>query len=220
MTTALASPHPGVDLFLLELTGDPEPHLAVLDDEERARAQRYLFPRHRRRFVICHAEVRRLLAARTGTNPETLRFERGPQGKPSLPDHPNLHFNLSHSGELALLGISDRELGVDLEWMKPTRAGTRIAERYFSPRECEQFHTFPESERARVFHRFWSCKEAYIKAIGLGLSAGLDSFDVELDGTGGSFLGRTSPDPTARDRWRLFELDVHVEFAAAMVVAT
>ena len=97
-------------------------------------------------------------------------------GKPYLPQLPDFHFSLSHSGAAALCAVSPKEIGCDIE--EPRRCDEKIARRFFHPAEQEWLFSRPADEQAEAFLRLWTCKESFIKAIGLGLSLPLDSFTV------------------------------------------
>lgn len=156
-----------------------------------------------------------------GADPSALVFEEGEHGKPFL-RQPAPHFNVSHSGELALLAISPRvELGVDLERINAKRRTDQIADRYFSAAEVAGYRAIDDDEeRLRTFFRLWSCKEAYIKAIGLGLAAGLDTFDIDLAPNRPATLAASRRDPADAHRWSLHELEGPPGFAAAVMIAT
>ena len=97
-------------------------------------------------------------------------------GKPYFPALPDFHFSLSHSGERVLCVVSPRPVGCDVE--EPQRSHEKIAERFFHPSEKAWLRAQPEEERADAFLRLWTCKESFIKALGLGLNLPLDSFAV------------------------------------------
>ena len=181
--------------------------LRTLDDHERERASRFHFDKHRRHFVVGRGVLRLLLARYLGTQPEVVQFNYGSHGKPSLGGTHNaasLRFNASHSGEMALYAFAqDQEVGVDIEYIKSDFAPEEIAERFFSPREIEILTSLPKQERAAAFFRLWTRKEAYIKAIGVGLSHPLNEFDVTL------------PIP----EWSMFDLEIGPGYAAAVTVS-
>lgn len=169
---------------LLDLDPLPE-HVAeleaLLDDADRERAKAFHFQHHRRRFIVRRGLVRIELARAIGGEPGRLRFAEGEQGKLSLSDTPELRFNLSHAEHLALLAISDGpEIGCDIEHIDPARARRDIAERFFSPQEFATLSALPEEQWVEGFFNCWTRKEAYIKALGIGLSYPLDSFTVSL----------------------------------------
>jgi 4'-phosphopantetheinyl transferase len=153
-----------------------------LAPDEWERAHRFRFDKHRRQYVVGRGALRTLLAAYTGTTPERVRFTYGPRGKPFLAeDSGSLFFNLSNSDELALVGlIRGPEIGVDIEYLKPMPDCEQIAERFFSESERVVLRGLPAHQKEEAFFNCWTRKEAYLKAVGEGLAAPLDSFDVTL----------------------------------------
>jgi len=150
--------------------------------------------------------VRALLAAYLTVAPETLRFERGEHGKPRLA---GLQFNLSHTGNALLLGVSRHiELGVDLESAtRPVRSVAELARRWFAPGEAQALAALPETVQAHAFLRLWTCKEAVLKASGAGISSGLERVEFELSGAG-LVRGMRGGEP-----WRVLALapdDAHI----------
>lgn len=122
--------------------------------------------------MAAHAFLRRAIGRRTGTDPAHLAFELGDAGKPALAGGPR--FSLAHSGDHALLAVADdAEVGADLELVRPELAQPPSAERFFSPRERADLARLAEPERVRRFFQLWTAKEAYRKATGEGIAAGL-----------------------------------------------
>lgn len=158
--------------------------LETLSEGERARAARFHFAADRDRFVASHAAQRGILASYLGVEASSLVFGEGAQGKPFLnaPAHGrSLRFSLSHSGDLALLAVSSgREVGVDVERVRPRADLAAFVARYFSPREREALARIPSDDRLRAFYEIWTLKEAYLKACGDGLLRELDAFDVTV----------------------------------------
>jgi 4'-phosphopantetheinyl transferase len=157
---------------------------ALLSEDELIRADRFYFKKDRNRYVFARGILRRLLAKYLAIEPETIVFEYGPQGKPSiLPEQNflNLQFNLSHSHNIACYGITiDSPLGIDVEYHKPDLAFMDIAKRFFSIAEIEQLKQNPSESQQQIFYTLWTCKEAFIKALGQGLFLALDKFTVDL----------------------------------------
>lgn len=157
---------------------------ALLSEDELIRAERFYFQKDRNRYVLARGILRRLLAKYLAIEPETIVFEYGPQGKPSIkPDQNllNLQFNLSHSHNMACYGITiDSPLGIDVEYHKPDLAFIDIAKRFFSTAEIEQLKQNPSELQQQIFYTLWTCKEAFIKALGQGLFLALDKFTVDL----------------------------------------
>ena len=150
--------------------------------EETARAERFRFDRHRRAFILGRAALRMLVASYSGGDPAEIGFVYGPQGKPALADESSaLRFNASNSGNMAAYAFTTGcEIGVDLEQYRPVRDLEHIAWRFFSPPETAELLALPQAEKDAGFFSCWTRKEAYIKAMGGGLSIPLDSFQVTL----------------------------------------
>lgn len=159
--------------------------LGTLSLEERARALRFRFERDRRRFVAARGLLRSTLASYLGSSPEELRFRYGPYGKPYLSltsSYPDIRFNLSRSEGLALYAVAlGREVGVDLERLRPWSFARGVAARFFSTREKEALAAAPEPERAELFFACWTAREAHLKARGLGLAGGLGGPALQLE---------------------------------------
>jgi 4'-phosphopantetheinyl transferase len=154
--------------------------LEQLSPEEQARAQRFRNTSQGAQWAYFHACVRQILAAYTGQAPTELHFSAGAHQKPLLCDaNPCVYFNLSHSGDLALLAVTGcAPIGVDLEQQRDLHDMDALVQRFFSPAEQTDYRQHPNSERSECFYRIWTRKEALIKANGSGLSAPLSAFDV------------------------------------------
>jgi 4'-phosphopantetheinyl transferase len=189
----------------------------TLEPHEIERAGRFHFEKHRRHFIVARGFLRSVVARYLQTQPEALRFSYGEYGKPALETEHVLHFNLSHSNEVALLAIAlDAELGVDVEHIRADFASEDIARRFFSRAEVDVFNALPQNERVAAFFRCWTRKEAYIKAIGKGLSQALDEFDVTLaPGIAPALLRAKEDDAT---RWWLTDIEVGEGYAGALAV--
>ena len=192
----------------------------LLTDEERRRADRFVSPLDRRRFAVGRGRLRVILGRYLDQDPESIRFAHNPQGKPSLESGP-LRFNLAHSGSLVLFALTlGRELGVDIEAIRPDFGGEAIARRFFAPGEVASLLSLPPGDRTLAFFQGWTRKEAYIKAQGQGLSMPLDEFEVEIRPGCPARLVATRPDPLEAARWTLIELPMptHPGYVAALCV--
>jgi 4'-phosphopantetheinyl transferase len=193
-----------------------------LSDGERERAYRYHFDKDRNRFIVGHESLRVILGQYLDLAPDAIEFEHGAHGKPNLDPkimHGGLSYNLSHSGEYALIAVGrDREVGVDVEKVRPEIDLERIAQRFFSPAEVEGLFALTDTLRLDAFYRCWTRKEAYIKARGGGLSIPLDQFDVTLDPEAPAALLATRDDPQEASRWSLYNIDLCEGYQAALVV--
>jgi len=165
--------------------------------------------------------LRRLLAGYVDRRPEELGFRLNANGKPSLAppdDVSGLRFNVSFSGDTALCAVAvDTEVGVDVERVRSDVEVEKIATSFFAGGERRVLRGLPPEPRVRAFFRCWTRKEAYVKALGLGLSVPLDSFDVAL----GLEKGLSEPCliwGPAGTEWSLQDLDVEPGYAAALVI--
>ena len=195
---------------------------ALLNAGELARADRFLQPHHRIHSAVARGCLRSLLGCYLRVAPQSIEFQFNSHGKPSLSgghEHSGLRFNLSHSHGLALLAFArGRDLGVDIEKVRPERPAEPLAERFFAPAEAARLRSLPSAQKPQAFFECWTRKEAYIKARGQGLSLPLDSFQVAFGpGVPPSILG-ASDDPDATARWAVFDLQPSAGFAGAIVV--
>lgn len=189
----------------------------LLSSDERARAQRFHFEQDRRRFCVARGSLRRVLASYTEIAPEQLVFEYSTHGKPYLSQSSDVRFNLSHSDNLALCAIArNQEIGVDIERVRNDVEIEQLAQRFFSSYEFRALSRVEREFRARAFFRIWTCKEAFVKAQGMGLSLPLDSFDVEVDlaKPAGLLAWRSNVD----SQWALRGLEVPEGYAAALAI--
>ncbi len=153
---------------------------ALLNKDELIRANRFHFTHHQRRFTVARAMLRVILARYLNISPLALEFTYNQQGKPSLLNDPSLQFNLSHSGELALLGVGkDHPLGIDLEFFS-ARPYEGIGKNLFSALENESLNRLNNTLKPLAFFHIWTQKEALIKACGLGLSYPTQQVDVPI----------------------------------------
>ena len=189
----------------------------TLEPDELNRASRFHFDKHRRHFIVARGFLRSVVGRYLETQPEALRFSYGAYGKPALASEHVLRFNLSHSHEVALLAVArDAELGVDVEHIRADFASEEIARRFFSRAEVDVFNALPAEERVEAFFRCWTRKEAYIKAIGKGLSQALDAFDVTLAPGVQAALLRAEEDNV--ERWEMSDVEVGEGYAGALAV--
>lgn len=173
-----------VHLWLLDINQFTAGHYAhaeqIMTSAEHERAQKFI--RGKKEYIASRWLLRKVLAGYTNLEPEAVEFLRTAKGKPYLPQG-NIHFSLSHSGHRALLAVAKTELiGVDIEEIKAARDLLGIAESYYHPQEFAYLQTLNEEARREHFYRFWTLKEAFLKAIGAGISAGLEKIQFELAG--------------------------------------
>jgi 4'-phosphopantetheinyl transferase len=204
----------------------PAESLAELRDdlstEELGRAARFHFERDRRRHIVSHAWLRRLLAACLGLQPSDLQFESAEHGKPHLAGNmadAGLKFNLAHSGEMALVALCrGLEVGVDIEQVRPMPDLEAVAARFFSRDEQSQLSQVPHDQKVRAFFKCWTCKEAFIKQIGDGLYYPLDQFDVDLHPARPARLLGVASDAQEAANWQLVSFPAAEGYFGALAV--
>lgn len=194
----------------------------LLAADERHRAARFHFARDRQRYIVAHGLLRVLLGSYLGYPPERLEFVSGPHGKPALAGAAGaspLRFNLSHAHGRVLYAVtSQREVGVDIEEQRELPDAEQIAERFFSVREREVWRAVPAHEKSAAFFACWTRKEAYLKAIGMGLAMPLDAFAVSLAPGEPARLVEVKGGPYEPARWSLRDLPPIPGYAAALAV--
>lgn len=200
------APGDEVQLWLADLDRPPVPLPqldALLDPDERARAARFHFEVHRHRFTAGRGLLRLLLGRFLGRPPAELRFGYGAKGKPFLVDPPaELRFNLSNSANGLLIAVArERELGADLESLRPLSDADALVERFFAPGERETYRRTAPEERLPCFYSGWTRKEAYVKARGDGLSLPTTEFEVALARAEPPCLVRFDREPEELGRW-------------------
>lgn len=194
---------------------------ALLSGEEQARAARFLAPAHRARFAVAHGRLREMLAAELDLAPGSLQFGKAEHGKPFLmgPPGERLQFNLSHSGDLGLVGwTTGRRLGVDIEVWRPLADEAGLVRRYFSRAENAAYKALSPPDRRQGFFECWTRKEAYIKAVGRGLGLPLDSFDVSFGPGVVPALLRPSGEVPDGQSWSLAAPELPAGRSAAVIL--
>ena len=194
---------------------------AALDDAESRQAQRFRFARHRDRFMARRAMRRWILARYLQIEPAALELDFAQYGKPLLGSRygSDLRFNCSHSENLALLAISrGRDVGVDLERIKPDFSDDAIPERFFTPREAALLRALPAQQQADAFFELWVRKEAYVKARGMGLSLALDSFEIPLGDVELVRQLHAAPQSAGAGPWTMMAFRPAPAYPAALVV--
>src|SRR5712692_9428215 len=182
----------------------------TLSLDERSRVQRYRFAHDKQYFIIRRGLLRQMLGDYLDVEPGSLRFRSGPYGKPALAEMPGAytpHFNVSHSRYLALFAFArDREVGVDIEYVRPVVEAEQIAGRYFSAQERDALRDLPPDRMYEQFFIYWTHLEACIKASGARLA-------------GAENLGLLSPENTARSPYRpIYSMQPAPGYVAALAL--
>lgn len=223
VSEALKLPMDWVDLWWEDIDRQikriPEFWVAFPEDE-RKRAERFRFDRHRERFIVCRGRLREILSGYWDGLPQAFRFRKGPGGKPAVNgNNSEIRFNLSHCGGHALYAVAyGREVGVDVEAVRPKPKAAALVDRFFSANEKAAFQTLEPHDREVAFFAGWTRKEAYVKALGKGLRFPLDRFDVSLKPGDQNALLRVEGAPEETKRWSLRDIDLGPDFRAALAV--
>jgi 4'-phosphopantetheinyl transferase len=221
---ALDAREDGIEVVVTRLRAGPDAAraaAALLSDAERRRASGFAFGRDARRFIVVRAQLRLLLAERLGARPESVELVCGAHGKPAIAPpsvDSDLRFNVSRRDEFAVYALSwGREVGIDVEAIRLIRDADAIAARLFSPRENEAYRALDPRDKPLGFFNCWTRKEAFVKALGEGLSHPLDRFDVSLAPREPARILRVGSTPGDRCAWRLVSFSPAPGFAAAVV---
>lgn len=199
------------------------PLAALLSHDEQSRVARFAFERDRHRFTLSHGLLRVILARYVGGEAARIEFERGAHGKPAVSGPPNakqeIHFSLSHSGDYALVAVATgRAVGVDVEVRRPDVHAFKLAQRFFASGESRQIAQAQGDERQRLFYRYWTAKEAYLKGRGVGLSLGLDQFEILFEGQSPAARVRLTDSGTFDHAWLVQTLPLRDHLAGALAV--
>jgi 4'-phosphopantetheinyl transferase len=182
-----------------------EVQLKLLSADEQVRADRFKFEQHRKRFIAGRSFLRSLLSRYLQTDPMSLEFEYSSHGKPFLKSR--LQFNLAHSQHLALYAVTyDRTVGIDIEAIRPIDDLDALVQRFFLPSEYKAIQA-----QKSLFFQYWTCKEAFLKATGTGLSK-LKEIEIE------DAKLKTIPAEARSQKWYLQQLEINSNFASAIVV--
>ncbi len=193
---------------------------ALMSADERARHARFVFPRDQHIYLVARALVRTTLSQYAEVEPQAWTFRAGPHGRPEIagpPGVPPLRFSLSHTAGLGALAVAlQHDVGIDVEGTNARASAPAIARRFFAPSEAADLEARPPEEQGRAFLEYWTLKEAYIKATGLGLSMPLKSFAFRLTTPPAiSFERSPGGDPT---EWHFARPDLGPHHIAALAV--
>ena len=217
----LVAPELSVDVWTAQLN-QSRPVLAgcvaALCPSEVERASRFATAELRSRFAFSRGALRYILSCYTHESPELLKFDSGPYGKPLLRS-PACCFNVTHSGLLMACAVSQMApVGIDVEQIREMPDMFAIADGHFAPGECERLGALPALYRTRGFFECWTRKEAFTKATGLGLSQGLDHFEVTFGPGVFPRLVRVDGMSEAPEQWELHTLDLAEDYCGAVAV--
>jgi len=192
-----------------------------LSDDERARSDRFRDRKDRERYIAAHGFLRTILSRYLGTKPDQLTFHRNEYGKPFLCSAgcQDIRFNMSRSGGISLIAVArDHEVGVDIEHVRSMPEYMQVAEHSFCQGECLFLCSLDPEVQLETFFRYWTLKEAFVKARGRGLSIPLDQFEVCFQGEKPILRGASGMDSIDTQDWSLLELNPHPGYAAGLAV--
>jgi 4'-phosphopantetheinyl transferase len=199
----------------------------LLSPAERQRRERYRHAGAREAFTVGRGILRLLMGKYLGVPPETLQLALTPAGKPYLADtsdHAGVAFNLSHSGSWIVLGFGvNRPMGIDLEYRDDRTMVTDLARRFFAPEEMSLVLSAADESRHQIFYDLWVQKEAYLKALGTGLSRSLKTFNVPVapPGTPTPFYPERCASTAIKEQpaWLIYRFSVDPSYASALVTS-
>lgn len=212
-------------IWCASLNASPENlsyYLSLLSPDEVRRAERFYFERDRNRFIIGHGLLRFLLGGYLNMNPAEIVFVYGEYGKPSLkPVETNkvLEFNVAHSQDLVLYAFNwDRKVGIDVEYMIPLADMDDFARQFFSPKESQFINSLSGKQKEDAFFKTWTCKEAFMKANGTGLTIPINQVEITLSANEEVRLNSIGSDNDELARWHLELFEPISGYQAAMAV--
>lgn len=195
-----------------------------LSPDEITRANKFRFPYLQTRFTAARGILRQLLGHYLSLSPDKVEFQYSDRGKPQLSDLKSdrvLQFNISHSQEYALFGFTYQALiGVDIEYIREMSDALKIAERFFSAREYKLLQETVKEEQQALFFTLWTAKEAYLKAVGTGLSGSLDTVEIELDLQRNPCLQSIHGDRDVTVDWSLYPCLPAQDYLGAIAIKT
>lgn len=229
LPTALALADDEVHLWLLDSAESPDDQVlddyrGLLSDDERAREPGFHFAKDRLRYVLTRVLIRTTLSRYAAPAPAAWHFRNNEYGRPEIvctgeAGADSLRFNVSHTDGLIALAVTRRrEVGVDTEQLRERGAVLPLAERFFSAEEASALRELPQEQQQQRFFEYWTLKEAYIKARGMGLSIPLEQFAFAIDA---STALQLRIDTTLNDepqRWRFWQFWAAPQYIAALCV--
>lgn len=209
-----------VDLWYGEIIseeGDFLRYWSVLDESEKNQANRFKTDQLHHRYVIVHGRLREVFARYLKQSPESIKMAKAERGKPYLVDYTELAFNLSHSENFMAIAIAwNCQLGVDIELYKHRNSLSDIVNKYFAAEEADYWNKQPEEFKTREFYRFWTRKEAFLKATGLGIAHGLN--DCVINPEQPDTLLKIPTGCGQLSDWQLREMDLGKDVCCALAV--
>lgn len=223
--------HPAKDSYILnksihiwkinypDFSGKQKILLEILNNTEKERSDKFHFKTDRKRYITTKALLKIILAQTLSTEPGQINFEFNKYGKPLIKNSNSPHFNVSHSADIGIIAITDvASIGVDVEKYRKRMNSPKVAKRFFSEKEAKAFLSLPHEQRLQGFFNCWTRKEAFIKALGLGLAMPLRDFDVTLKPGEETILEHVIRNGEHAEDWTLKNIPLENDYAAAFAV--
>ena len=211
-----------IHVWLIQLSHIHDPsnlEIEMLSQQELETLRWFHFEQDRNRYLVSHCALRTILAGYLGIAPGQIQYQYSRMGKPSLTGSSGVYFNLAHSHDIALVAVAaNEEIGVDVEFIRPIEDIDHLARTCFSPREYMDFSQTTPSASQRAFFNGWTRKEAYIKAVGEGLSYPLDQFDVSILPWESPMLTSIAGHPDDVNQWTLQDIPLGEDYAASVAL--
>jgi 4'-phosphopantetheinyl transferase len=189
----------------------------VLDEAEQTQARKFKNALLHKRYVEIHGKLRNLLAKTLDQPPEKIRIKKAEHGKPYLSDYPELAFNLSHSADRVMVAIGwNCRLGIDMEICKQRINLSGLVDKCFAEEESAYWTQLPEIQKNEAFYRFWTRKEAFVKATGHGIALGLNQCVINPENPT-KFL-RVPDNCGQASTWHVQDIDLGEGVYSALVV--
>ncbi len=191
----------------------------ALSQDEHNKAASIKSPIQRAQYIEVRAKLRWVLASFINVKPEQLNFALGEHGKPYLPNYSDYHFNLSHSGDQLVITVAQHcPLGIDIEQWKPKAGFQALVQRCFAEEEKAYWLALPDKHKKSGFYRFWTRKEAFVKATGRGIGLGLDQCVISPEKP--TELLRVPPGYGPASDWKIADLDFPEGISGALAART
>jgi len=216
----MPSPKTNIDVYyaasVANFTSRLADYLAILDKAELATVKRLKHSKLKERYIISHGILRQLLAKRVNDSAADIRIEKTEFGKPFLSDYPELSFNISHSDDILALAFSAQcQLGIDVECHKDRDTWEGLVKKCLASEEADYWYRLEKADRSRAFYQFWVRKEAFVKAVGKGITLGLNQCVIN-PADFSAFL-RIPESTGLPEQWQIFSMDLPANKFAAVV---
>ena len=193
--------------------------LKLLSPDEKNRARKFRFAKDSRNFIAARGILRLLIGKYLEINPAEISFQYSKFGKPGIVNNNSLQFNISHSQNIALFAFTKRfNIGIDVEFVNPDIEVKDIAANFFSKNEILNLLALAEEQQTLGFFNCWTRKEAFIKAVGEGLSFPLDKFEVSLEPDKPAKLLATDWEPEAVSKWSIYSMSPAANFVGSLAI--